>query len=56
MENIIVSLIMVGVLVFGFYIVDLFGRAIDEGRENRGRRPSGKEKGGRAAGPDRFFR
>ena len=56
MENILMSLIMAGVFIFGFYIVDLLGRSVDESRRGGDRRPSGERKSSRSSDPERFFR
>ena len=55
MEGFVMGLILLGVFVFGFYVVDLFGRFSDGDGRSGDPRPSGRTKSVRDRGLERFF-
>ena len=52
MESVILGLVLAGMFVFGYYVVDSLGRFLDEGRRDQTHRPSGKNE---HSGSERFF-
>ena len=42
MESVILGLVLAGMFVFGYFVVDSLGRFLDKGRRDQTHRPSGK--------------